>query len=275
MVPSGFVNIAHRGASAYAPENTFSAFDKALSLGVDQVELDVHFSEDGHIVVIHDDNLDRTTNGSGPVSAHSLAQLRSLDAGSWFGPEYGGERIPSLGEVLERYKGRLYLHIEIKAQVEGLTQRTVDLVRGYGLVGKSRSLFLPKIRAPKLKLADFSESRVETDVSVGPSRHLLKISLSASPSSGWSNSNPLFNNFVGSTRALASSVSAISPKISRRMNRGMGNMVGREIARPSDFVNSVFVTGLGVATIVGPTRASFSSIWRMALVMSWRVIQGM
>ena len=134
MVPSGFVNIAHRGASAYAPENTFSAFDKALSLGVDQVELDVHFSEDGHIVVIHDDNLVRTTNGSGPVSAHSLAQLRSLDAGSWFGPEYAGERIRSLGEVLERYKGRLYLHIEIKAQVEGLTQRTVDLVRGYGMV---------------------------------------------------------------------------------------------------------------------------------------------
>ncbi len=88
MVPSGFVNIAHRGASAYVPENTFSAFDKALSLGVDQVELDVHFSQDEHIVVIHDDNLDRTTNGSGPVSAHTLAQLRSLDAGSWFGPEY-------------------------------------------------------------------------------------------------------------------------------------------------------------------------------------------
>ena len=103
----------------------------------------------------------------------------------------------------------------------------------------------------------------------------LKISLSASPSSGWSNSNPLFNNFVGSIRALASSVLVISPKISRRMNRGTGNMVGREIARPNDFVNSVFVTGLGVATIVGPMRESFSSICKMALVMSWRVIQGM
>ena len=134
MVPTGFMNIAHRGASSYAPENTFSAFDKALSLRVDQVELDVQFSEDGHIVVIHDDNLDRTTNGSGPVSAHTLAQLRSLDAGSWFGPEYAGERIPSLGEVLELYKGRLYLHIEIKGRGKGLTQRTVDLVRGYGLV---------------------------------------------------------------------------------------------------------------------------------------------
>ena len=134
MVPTGFMNIAHRGASAYAPENTFSAFDKALSLGVDQVELDVQFSEDGHIVVIHDDDLDRTTNGSGPVSAHTLAQLRSFDAGSWFGPEYAGERIPSLGEVLELYKVRLYLHIEIKGRGEGLTQRTVDLVRGHGMV---------------------------------------------------------------------------------------------------------------------------------------------
>ena len=147
MVPSGFVNIAHRGASAYTPENTFSAFDKALSLGVDQVELDVHFSQDGHIVVIHDDNLDRTTNGSGPVSAHSLAQLRSLDAGSWFGAEYAGEGIRSLGEVLERYKGRLYLHIEIKAQVEGLTQRTVDLIRGYGMVD---SVSITSFQEPRL-----------------------------------------------------------------------------------------------------------------------------
>ncbi len=116
------------------PSRTEGGFAKALSLGVNQVELDVHFSKDSHIVVIHDDNLDRTTNGSGPVSGHTLAQLRSLDAGSWFGPEYAGEGIRSLGEVLERYKGRLYLHIEIKAQVEGLTQRTVDLVRGYGMV---------------------------------------------------------------------------------------------------------------------------------------------
>ena len=114
MVPAGFMNMAHRGASAYAPENTFSASDKASSLGVDQVELDVPFSGDGHIVVIHDDSLDRTTNGSGPVSAYSLNQLPALDAGSWFAPEYTGERIPPLGEVLEPYRGRLYLHIEIK-----------------------------------------------------------------------------------------------------------------------------------------------------------------
>ena len=131
--PPTFMNIAHRGASAYAPENTFAAFDKALALGADHVEMDVHFSSDGHIVVIHDDTVDRTTNGSGTVAAMSLDQLGSLDAGSWFSTDYGGQRIPTLGGILERYKGKLRFDIEIKAQVKGLSQSTADLVRGHGV----------------------------------------------------------------------------------------------------------------------------------------------
>ena len=135
------LNIAHRGASKYAPENTFAAFDKALDMDVNHVELDVHFSRDGHIVVIHDDSLDRTTDGSGPVADMTLAELRELDAGSWFGAEYAGERIRSLAELFERYKGRLHFHIEIKAgpvldtgaRAEGLSSRVADLVRAYGL----------------------------------------------------------------------------------------------------------------------------------------------
>ena len=138
---SGFLNIAHRGASEYAPENTFAAFDRALDMGVHHVELDVHFSRDGHIVVIHDDTLDRTTDGSGPVADLTLAELRELDAGSWFGAAYAGERIRSLAELFERYKGRLHFHIEIKARpvldtgarAEGLASRVADLVRAYGL----------------------------------------------------------------------------------------------------------------------------------------------
>ena len=141
--PFGFLNIAHRGASEYAPENTFAAFDKALDMGVNHVELDVHFSRDGHIVVIHDDTLDRTTDGSGPVAGLTLSELRKLDAGSWFGAEYAGERIRSLAELFERYKGRLHFHIEIKARpaldtgarAEGLASRVADLVRAYGLTG--------------------------------------------------------------------------------------------------------------------------------------------
>lgn len=133
MPRCNFMNIAHRGASAYAPENTFAAFDKALSLGAQHAEFDVQFSADGHIVVIHDDTVDRTTDGSGPVASKTLAQLHSLDAGGWFSPEYAGQRVPTLGGLLERYKGRLHFHIEIKANAQGLPSRTADLVRGYGI----------------------------------------------------------------------------------------------------------------------------------------------
>ena len=133
MLETDFLCIAHRGASSYAPENTFAAFDRALELGVSHVELDVHFSRDGHIVVIHDDTLDRTTDASGAVSDRTLAELRSLDAGSWFGPRYAGERIRTLAEVFERYKGRLHFHVEIKARAEGLASRTADMVRAHGL----------------------------------------------------------------------------------------------------------------------------------------------
>src|SRR5262249_34236312 len=101
---SAFMAIAHRGASSYAPENTFAAVDLALRMGVQHVELDVEATADDHIVVIHDDTVDRTTDGSGPVTGHTLESLRALDAGSWFGAEFAGQRIPLFDEVLARYK---------------------------------------------------------------------------------------------------------------------------------------------------------------------------
>lgn len=133
MPSSHFMNIAHRGASSYAPENTFASFDKALELGTAHIEFDLHFSADGHIVVIHDDTVDRTTDGSGAVADLTLAQLRSLDAGAWFSTEYAGASIPTLAGLLERYKGRFHFHIEIKGKTPGLSQRTADLVRGFGV----------------------------------------------------------------------------------------------------------------------------------------------
>lgn len=130
-----FMNIAHRGASSYAPENTFAAYDKALAMGAHHIELDVHLTRDDHIVVIHDDTVDRTTDAQGRVADFTLTELRAMDAGGWFDAEYAGERIRSLGETLERYKGRLYFHIEIKQRevAGGLARRTIDMVRGYGL----------------------------------------------------------------------------------------------------------------------------------------------
>lgn len=133
MAGPDFINIAHRGASAYAPENTFAAFDKALALGVTHVEFDVHFSSDAHIVVIHDDTLDRTTSGSGPVVEQTLGNLLSLDSGKWFSAEFTGEPIPTLAQLLERYKGRLHFHLEIKGASSGLAQRAADLVRGFSV----------------------------------------------------------------------------------------------------------------------------------------------
>ena len=106
-------NIAHRGASSYAPENTRAAFDMAINMGVKHIELDVHSSKDGRLVVIHDDTLDRTTNGSGKVTDYTLKELKTLDAGSWFDHKYSGEKLSTLEEILDEYKSEAYLHVEI------------------------------------------------------------------------------------------------------------------------------------------------------------------
>jgi glycerophosphoryl diester phosphodiesterase len=132
LSPHDFLIIAHRGASSYAPENTIAAFDLALQMGACHLELDVHLSRDDFLVVLHDDTVDRTTNGSGPVASYTLAALQALDAGAWFGEAFVGARIPTLADVLRRYQGRAHLHIELKGHTAHLPQRTVDLVRTHG-----------------------------------------------------------------------------------------------------------------------------------------------
>ncbi len=91
--------IAHRGAAAFAPENTLASLSRAAELGARWVEFDVKLSRDGHLFLLHDDTLDRTTNGRGPAAAAAWEQLAALDAGSWFGPQFAGERIPELHDV--------------------------------------------------------------------------------------------------------------------------------------------------------------------------------
>ena len=92
--------IAHRGASGHAPENTLAAFKRALALGATFIETDLQMSRDAHFVAIHDDTVNRTTNGHGPVHEMTLSELRRLDAGSWFGSDFAGERIPTIEEIL-------------------------------------------------------------------------------------------------------------------------------------------------------------------------------
>lgn len=106
--------MAHRGFSGIAPENTLAAFQRAIQIGSDFIELDVRFSRDGKLVVFHDDTLERTTNGRGKVAAFSLSELKKLDAGSWFGLSFSDEKIPTLSEVLHLARGRILVNIELK-----------------------------------------------------------------------------------------------------------------------------------------------------------------
>ncbi len=115
----GFFVWAHRGAAVDAPENTLVAFAAAEAAGADGIELDVHLSRDGVLVVIHDEWVERTTDGRGRVAELRLAELRRLDAGSWFSPRFSGEPIPVLDEVLDWAGDRLRLNIEIKEAAAG------------------------------------------------------------------------------------------------------------------------------------------------------------
>lgn len=133
---------AHRGAKGYAPENTMAAFRRAAELGADSVELDVHLTADDHIVVIHDEALDRTTNGTGYVRDHTWDEIRALDAGSWFAPDFAGERVPLLAEVLAwAREAAMPLSIEIKRPTPAFgrppypdfPRRVLELVREHRL----------------------------------------------------------------------------------------------------------------------------------------------
>lgn len=124
--------LAHRGASAYAPENTFAAFDLALEMGASAFEADVQATSDGHLILLHDERVDRTTNGTGRVADLTLAEVHVLDAGSWFGPQFAGARIPTAEAFLARYGRRVLIRLEVKAQ--GIEAQLLDLVRAANLL---------------------------------------------------------------------------------------------------------------------------------------------
>ncbi len=139
---------AHRGASAYAPENTLAAFELALQQGAPAIELDVKLSADGHAVVIHDPTVDRTTNGKGKVARLSLAELRALDAGSFFSEKYRGEKIPTLEEVFDLVGKRALINIELTNYTtprDSLVEEVCRLVREHHMEENVLfSSFLPR-----------------------------------------------------------------------------------------------------------------------------------
>ncbi|MEJ5241767.1 MAG: glycerophosphodiester phosphodiesterase family protein [Anaerolineales bacterium] len=139
---------AHRGASAYAPENTLAAFELALQQGAPAIELDVKLSADGHVVVIHDPTVDRTTNGKGKVARLSLSELRALDAGSFFSEKYRGEKIPTLEEVFDLVGKRALINIELTNYTtprDSLVEEVCRLVREHRMEENVLfSSFLPR-----------------------------------------------------------------------------------------------------------------------------------
>ncbi|PVB63519.1 glycerophosphodiester phosphodiesterase family protein [Labrenzia sp. 011] len=108
------VIVCHRGASLVAPENTIASLEKAIDLGADVVEFDVRPSRDGILYVMHDAEVDRTTNGTGRIADMNSTDVDALDAGSWFGEEFAGERVPRLDAFLDVCRGRIATYVEIK-----------------------------------------------------------------------------------------------------------------------------------------------------------------
>lgn len=119
---------AHRGACRVAPENTLPAFQAALDLGADGVELDVQYSSDGKLMVFHNPTLEATTDGAGRVTSHTFEELRTLDAGAKFAARFAGTRIPTLDEVLDLLRGKLLVNIELKALTPTTFNMGTDVV---------------------------------------------------------------------------------------------------------------------------------------------------
>jgi glycerophosphoryl diester phosphodiesterase len=124
--------IAHRGASAVAPENTMAAFRRAVEMGAECIETDLHLSRDGRLVIVHDTTLNRTTSGNGLVKNYTFNELRQLDAGRWFSEEFAGERMPTVEELLD-FAGQadLSLCLEIKGGAGyGVERAIISALRG-------------------------------------------------------------------------------------------------------------------------------------------------
>ncbi|MEL7832517.1 glycerophosphodiester phosphodiesterase [Fodinibius sp. Rm-B-1B1-1] len=161
-----FIIIAHRGASASYPENTMIAFRKAVEMNAEMIELDVALSKDGIPVVFHDKRLNKHTNGRGQLSNFTLDELKKLDAGSWFAPQFSDQTIPTLREVLAFASGTIALNIEIKSEavsdsiVDGIEKKVVQLVQEFDMQNhvlfssfNYRALIRFKELAPKIPAA--------------------------------------------------------------------------------------------------------------------------
>ncbi|MDN4608357.1 glycerophosphodiester phosphodiesterase [Sporosarcina highlanderae] len=166
------MSIAHRGASGFAPENTRSAFQKGVELQADYLECDVHLSKDGELIIMHDDNIDRTTDGNGFIKDYTLAELRQFDAGITFSEEFQGESIMTLNELLDEFFDKIGLLIELKnpANYPGIEESIVSLLRNYEDLS---SIIVQSFDVESMKKMHSLLPELEVAVLVRPAESLL------------------------------------------------------------------------------------------------------
>lgn len=157
--------VAHRGGAALAPENTLAAFENALKIGVDQVECDVHLSKDGELVVMHDPDVSRTTDGTGQIGQMTLAEIKKLNAASKFGNgSWAAQPPPTLGELLDLIKGKAGIQIEIKTaagntRYPGIEKKVAGLLSAKGMTDKA---IIISFDFPTLQDIKAIDSRIKT-----------------------------------------------------------------------------------------------------------------
>ncbi|MEG6584919.1 glycerophosphodiester phosphodiesterase [Dendrosporobacter sp. 1207_IL3150] len=156
---------AHRGARGYAPENTMASFERALQFNTDGIELDVHLSKDGHVVICHDHTINRTSNAQGLIRDFTLRELKSYDFGSWYGSAFKGEQILTLSEFLEWYapKNKL-LNIEIKNGpiiYSDIEEKVIDILHKFNAVGRT---IISSFYHPSLKKAKELDNQIKTGI---------------------------------------------------------------------------------------------------------------
>lgn len=143
-----FVNISHRGASGHAPEHTLAAYELGEIMKSDYIEIDLQMTKDGELIAMHDETIDRTTDGTGSIKEYTLEELKSFDAGSWFNeaypdkakPEFMGLEVPTLREVIDRFGVEANFFIETKSPevYPGLEEKLVEILYEYNLVGEQQ-----------------------------------------------------------------------------------------------------------------------------------------
>ncbi|MBM7585128.1 glycerophosphoryl diester phosphodiesterase [Bacillus pakistanensis] len=176
--PNKILNVAHRGASGHAPEHTLLAYELGEQMKGDYIEVDLQMTKDGELIAMHDEKLDRTTNGTGLVKDHTLAEIKQLDAGSWFNEkypdyaneEYVGLQVPTLEEVIQKFGKDARYYIETKSPhvYPGMEQKLLEILEEYKLTG-------PNASSSKVIIQSFSSESLKMVHALNPTVPLVQL----------------------------------------------------------------------------------------------------